>query len=875
MVKLSWSGWTVIRSGLFALLLLTAGTAFALDPLVDNGCPDQNGIQQANCSKLGHGGESITVQATECGYSTTCPTASAEVCRSVTNTGTIDYFVPWKKPEEWGAFLSQITPMSPLLAGATPLPINNLAVSRLPGVSVGACCTDETIPQICPSHPCTPTTPGYPHCGYLSSIGRSDYLGVRKVGTRTGLLTHYGAQGDVMGPTPAADIYGDASINYRVTYSCHNGAWIKSYEDGSCTPMAGACAALSDPLPNGWTPPTNMNDLCMTGSTLLAGSFVDNGSSYSWLCEGTPGQPVSPSCVHNKYVAPTAYNGVCGTAQNARLPSPPATNIEKCASGDIGIVTGNGTQGSPWVWSCSGGNGGSSQACKAYLQGSPLDGICGAANGYVATNVGWTPTAAQLCTRTYSPATPVKTGNILDWICTGESGGVDTPCAATLKTVNGTCGVSNSYVVTTLPHAIPTAADLPPGACASGTPTSIAYNSGTHILSWVCTGANGGTNGACSAVVDTSLIKGKCKWSNGAVLSSIPAATSAALCASGTADSVVTSGAIPTVTINWNCLGNQAGYDAACNVVVHIRTDAACGTASGKVLNAKPTAPDLCSVGNASPVTGAANGPIWGWTCGGIYGGTTAYCGAIYNAAPGGGGVPIGGVCNAANMTPQPVKPTTPLCDAGTPTVVSGSGPWSWQCQGLNGGSTASCAAPLLGAGYCGTTHGTRIPNQPNTNLCATGIAGAVHGDNHDGWDWSCTGTSTVQCHADPCDVCTGDLVAMTRNDMVTDQTINFGSGTCLVKGNVDWQEVDTLSPSNVTYTLGLTNSGTGLTYSKSELPVASPVNYCAPCYRIPKSFSGGNFHVQRVSAGVCITGTALDVSPHQEDIPVTGFDVH
>jgi hypothetical protein len=37
--------------------------------------------------------------------------------------------------------------------------------------------------------------------------------------------------------------------------------------------------------------------------------------------------------------------------------------------------------------------------------------------------------------------------------------------------------------------------------------------------------------------------------------------------------------------------------------------------------------------------------------------------------------------------------PTTNLCEKGTPSAVSGSGPWSWSCAGSNGGSTANCQA--------------------------------------------------------------------------------------------------------------------------------------------------------------------------------------
>jgi 2',3'-cyclic-nucleotide 2'-phosphodiesterase (5'-nucleotidase family) len=50
------------------------------------------------------------------------------------------------------------------------------------------------------------------------------------------------------------------------------------------------------------------------------------------------------------------------------------------------------------------------------------------------------------------------------------------------------------------------------------------------------------------------------------------------------------------------------------------------------------------------------------------------------------------GVCGSANGQSYTSTPSTNLCSAGTPSVVSGSGPWTWTCAG-SGGSTASCSA--------------------------------------------------------------------------------------------------------------------------------------------------------------------------------------
>ncbi|MGD0282066.1 MAG: putative Ig domain-containing protein [Dissulfurispiraceae bacterium] len=51
------------------------------------------------------------------------------------------------------------------------------------------------------------------------------------------------------------------------------------------------------------------------------------------------------------------------------------------------------------------------------------------------------------------------------------------------------------------------------------------------------------------------------------------------------------------------------------------------------------------------------------------------------------------GTCGSINGGSMTTVPTNNLCSTGTPSAVSGSGPWSWTCAGTNGGTTASCTA--------------------------------------------------------------------------------------------------------------------------------------------------------------------------------------
>ncbi len=55
----------------------------------------------------------------------------------------------------------------------------------------------------------------------------------------------------------------------------------------------------------------------------------------------------------------------------------------------------------------------------------------------------------------------------------------------------------------------------------------------------------------------------------------------------------------------------------------------------------------------------------------------------------------VNGVCGSAQGQTLTAAPTTNLCSAGTASSLSGTGPWSWNCSGANGGATASCSANI------------------------------------------------------------------------------------------------------------------------------------------------------------------------------------
>ena len=58
--------------------------------------------------------------------------------------------------------------------------------------------------------------------------------------------------------------------------------------------------------------------------------------------------------------------------------------------------------------------------------------------------------------------------------------------------------------------------------------------------------------------------------------------------------------------------------------------------------------------------------------------------------------IPVNGSCGSAHNIKVSVAPTSNLCLTGTPSMVSGAGPWHWTCNGQNGGKTVNCLAKKL-----------------------------------------------------------------------------------------------------------------------------------------------------------------------------------
>ena len=259
----------------------------------------------------------------------------------------------------------------------------------------------------------------------------------------------------------------------------------------------------------------------------------------------------------------------------------------------------------------------------------------------------WTVTPAAGSNGTISPSTPQTVTNGLTTSFTV------TPSAGYSAAVGGTCGGTlNGTTYTTNPitanctvaatfTGIPTNGQC--GSANGGTftsaPTSNLCSQGTASAvtgsgpwTWICEGTNGGTNVSCQANVQTWTVTGSVAGGNGTIS---PAGLQ-----------TVTNGATASFAVYPN-----TGYSASVG-----------GTCGG-------------SPGSGTAAFTYTTNPI------------TANCTVVAAFSA----LPSSGVCGPSNGGTFTSAPTTGLCAAGTPSAVTGSGPWIWTCQAAYG--TAQCQA--------------------------------------------------------------------------------------------------------------------------------------------------------------------------------------
>ncbi|HAX91542.1 MAG TPA: hypothetical protein DCY07_04950 [Rhodospirillaceae bacterium] len=514
---------------------------------------------------------------------------------------------------------------------------------------------------------------------------------------------------------------GEGTQSEPVTALCAKGT--PSRVNGS-GPWTWACSGLNGGMAASCTAPLKADGLCgkahekgsdsMPLRDLCTAGFasaVTGEGPWNWTCSGLHGGGAA-SCV-----APLKQNAVCGDASTRGHRETPSQNL--CSVGDPTIVEGNG----PWTWSCEGGSGGASVPCKATRL---LDGVCGIAHGSMydkAPNEG-------LCTA--GNPTRVTGMGPFDWSCSGDNGGVTVSCTAALGTkeqvaaVTG-CGEAAEALALSKPSE---------KLCASGTASDV---TGVGPWKWSCSDDAGHVT-QCTTLSPTA---GACGKAAGASSATEPKAD---LCEKGSAGEVLMDA---KTNWKWTCNGSLGEASASCTApiatgaaaketlskasavtpkpVVEAKPDALCGSASGQNFAEKPTS-GLCEAGKASAVK---LNKSWTWTCSGKK--AKANCDAMMT---------VSGSCGGANGSVRKEAPTSGLCASGTPSVVSGEGPWLWSCIGSGNGGSASCSASTQAQtrvdGSCGEAAAGLAKEMPDTKLCDTGMPSAVYGEGP--WTWTCSG---------------------------------------------------------------------------------------------------------------------------------------
>lgn len=270
-------------------------------------------------------------------------------------------------------------------------------------------------------------------------------------------------------------------------------------------------------------------------------------------------------------------------------------------------------------------------------------------------------------------AAPVKTGVKQALVCTDSDNG-------SLPLIKGTTMVKNS----SNNNIVSTKVDY----CASDSATFEYYcsNSGNSIESArvECGNNTSCVDGACvAAAARLAQVAGVCGADNGRLTIAPPHLE---LCSAGTPGQVMGSG-----PWTWTCVGLNGGATANCSAPKYLMSGI-CGSAHNTTVSAAPTT-NLCSRGAPSPVTAQMTGQgPWTWTCAGEEAGAeTASCKAF--PAPLEVVDIVNGSCGSSHNMTLIGAPSTNLCSTGTPSAVTGEGPWAWNCVGAHGGTTASCAA--------------------------------------------------------------------------------------------------------------------------------------------------------------------------------------
>ena len=462
-------------------------------------------------------------------------------------------------------------------------------------------------------------------------------------------------------------------------------------------------------------------DLATGLGSVDATQLVDN-----WVATA-PGAPIIGTA--------TAGNGQATVSFTSPTANGGSVITLYTVTSNIGGFTGTGTaspitvtgltNGTPYTFTVTAANSAGTSVPSAPSNSvTPLpgtiNGVCGSSNGGTFTAI----PSGNLCQS--GTASVVSGSGPWSWNCGGLNGGTTASCSAAIQTYavtfqsvgSGTLAGTTSQVVnfggsTTAVTAVPAV--------------------GNHFVSWTGIGGfvTSTSNPLTVANVTSALTitanfavdptNGVCGSSNGGTFTAIPSGN---LCQSGTAS--VVSGSGPW---SWNCGGLNGGTTASCSAA--IQTYAVTFQSVGSGTLAGTTSQVVNFGGSTTAVTAvpAVGNHFVSWT--GIGGFVTSTSNPLTVAnvtsaltiTANFAADPTNGACGSSNGGTFRVIPSGNLCLTGTASIVSGSGPWSWNCGGLNGGTTAICSAAIDITGpalVVSTLAGGAITNNATLNISGT-----------------------------------------------------------------------------------------------------------------------------------------------------------
>lgn len=608
-----------------------------------------------------------------------------------------------------------------------------------------------------------------------------------------------------------------------------------------------------------------VGSLCAQGSTLPATpAFPSQGATTTWQCAGSGGGSTA-DCSASRAAT---VNGVCGTAATTWPASSTAFSGSFCQSGTpMPTTPAFPATGGLTTWTCTGANGGMNASCTATRATPPIVGVCGsAATGYPASAVSYN--GAFCVTGLPMPSTPAfpANGATVLWTCEGSGGGATATCSATraLAPITGACGPAATTYLST-------ATTFSGALCSNGTasPPVVPFPAAGASVSWLCLGANNGSDASCTASRGAARVDGVC----GNAVATYPSTAtgwSGTFCSAGNASPSAPAFPAAGTSVNWSCVGLNGGATAACSAQRDPTPQPGqCGpAASTYAATATAFSGALCAVGSPSPSSVAfpASGQSVTWTCEGRFGGSAATCTASRGAAP------ITGVCgNAATSYPFGAMGFLgSLCSAGTaspasPPFPTVGGVVTWTCTGANGGaSSGQCLAsralaPIDGAcGPAASSHAATATTFMGA-LCSSGTAAPaapVFPQAGLSVTWSCLGSnggsSTNACTATRAPI---DGLCGPAQRSYTAADTAFSGALCLS---------GTAAPASVSFPaegataswqcVGSTNgSSSTCSATRSAAPVNGQCGTAASTYAHSASGFTGSF---------CAAGSADPVSP-------------